>query len=245
EGYNFDIRKHLLDYDDVVNKQREIIYSERNKILEGSDLKANICNMMKSEMANHVNVHLGNKDSEEWDIDGLLNDIKTIIPVTDDINKDSLAKLSRKELEQKLMENIDSAYTKREQEIGVDDMRKIERVVMLRTIDRHWIQYLTEMEHLREGIGLEAYGQRDPLMVYKKEAHAMFQNLQTAIQTDITHLIMNVNIVKQQASTPQRKLSTNKEDGHKEPAKSALKIGRNDLCPCGSGKKYKYCCGKS
>ncbi len=94
EGYNFDIRKHLLDYDDVVNKQREIIYSERNKILEGSDLKANICNMMKSEMANHINVHLGNKDSEEWDIDGLLNDIKTIIPVTNDINKDTLAGVS-------------------------------------------------------------------------------------------------------------------------------------------------------
>ncbi len=244
EGYNFDIRKHLIDYDDVMNKQREIIYSERDKILGGADLKANILPMVKDEtqllMENHLT---GRPDDRNYQ--GLVSDIGAIMPLDAKINAHYLAKLSLEEIEETLIDYANEQYEKREQEMGSEDMRKLERLLMLRTIDRHWVNYLTEMESVRQGIGLLSYGQRDPLAAYKKEALSMYESLQDAIQQTIVHNIYRASLVKpgvQQA--PTQSMRSNKAGAKAKAPIKAVKIGRNDPCPCGSGKKYKHCCGQ-
>jgi preprotein translocase subunit SecA len=244
EGYNFDIRKHLIDYDDVMNKQREIIYSERDKILGGADLKANILPMVKDEtqllMENHLT---GRPDDRNYQ--GLVSDIGAIMPLDAKINAHYLAKLSLEEIEETLIDYANEQYEKREQEMGSEDMRKLERLLMLRTIDRHWVNYLTEMESVRQGIGLLSYGQRDPLAAYKKEALSMYESLQDAIQQTIVHNIYRASLVKpgvQQA--PTQSMRSNKAGVKAKAPIKAAKIGRNDPCPCGSGKKYKHCCGQ-
>ena len=244
EGYNFDIRKHLIDYDDVMNKQREVIYSERNKIMGGADLKANIQNMIKAELQNLVDNYIDLR-YESWNLEGLLVELSAILPPSPEINKHTLSKMSRDEVEQRLIDYANSVYEKREQEIGFDDMRRLERLVMLRSFDKHWVRYLTEMENVRQGIGLHAYGQRDPLVAYKKEAHAMYQSLQAAIQQDIVHTIYHAGLVKQSMPQQPRVMTSSRgETSPKIPAKVSGKVGRNDPCPCGSGKKYKHCCGQ-
>ena len=244
EGYNFDIRKHLIDYDDVMNKQREIIYSERDKILGGADLKANILPMVKDEtqllMENHLT---GRPDDRNYQ--GLVSDIGAIMPLDAKINAHYLAKLSLEEIEETLIDYANEQYEKREQEMGSEDMRKLERLLMLRTIDRHWVNYLTEMESVRQGIGLLSYGQRDPLAAYKKEALSMYESLQDAIQQTIVRNIYRASLVKpgvQQA--PTQSMRSNKAGVKAKAPIKAAKIGRNDPCPCGSGKKYKHCCGQ-
>jgi len=244
EGYNFDIRKHLIDYDDVMNKQREVIYSERNKILSGADLKSNIFDMVRDEIQLLIDTHLSGRPDDR-NYQGLVNDLGAIMPLDAKMNANALAKLSLEEVEQTLIDYTSQQYEKREQEMGPDDMRRLERLLMLRTIDRHWVNYLTEMESVRQGIGLLAYGQRDPLAAYKKEALAMYESLQDAIQETIARNIFRSSLAKpgvQQAQT-QAMRSNKGEAKAKVPAK-AVKIGRNDPCPCGSGKKYKHCCGK-
>jgi len=242
EGYNFDIRKHLIDYDDVMNKQREIIYSERNKILGGADLKANILPMVKDEIQLLMENHLtGRPDDRNYQ--GLVNDLAAIMPLEAKINATYLAKLSTEEVEETIIDYASEQYEKREQELGSEDMRKLERLLMLRAIDRHWVNYLTEMESVRQGIGLLAYGQRDPLAAYKKEALAMYESLQDAIQETIVRNIYRASLVKPGVQqSPTQGIRSNKV-GARAPLKAA-KIGRNDPCPCGSGKKYKHCCGQ-
>ena len=244
EGYNFDIRKHLIDYDDVMNKQREIIYSERNKILGGADLKANILPMVKDEIQLLMENYLtGRPDDRNYQ--GLVSDLGAIMPLDAKINAHYLAKLSLEEIEETLIDYANEQYDKREQELGAEDMRKLERLLMLRAIDRHWVNYLTEMESVRQGIGLLAYGQRDPLAAYKKEALSMYQSLQDAIQQTIVRNIYRASLVKpgvQQA--PTQSMRSNKGGVKANTSIKATKIGRNDPCPCGSGKKYKHCCGQ-
>ena len=167
------------------------------------------------------------------------------MPLEARINANYLAKLSLEEVEQTLIDYTNQQYEKREQEMGQDDMRRLERLLMLRTIDRHWINYLTEMESVRQGIGLLAYGQRDPLAAYKKEALAMYESLQDAIQETIARNIFHASLAKpglQQAQA--RAMRSNKGETKVKVPIRASKIGRNDPCPCGSGKKYKHCCGK-
>ena len=155
-----------------------------------------------------------------------------------------------KEIEDSLLELTETVYEEREKALGADNMRTLERLIMLRTIDNLWVEHLTEMEHMRQGIGLQAVGQRDPLVAYKREGHNMFQNLLTNIQYDVAHTIYHVNIVRKEA--PQQAPSVMAQvaaggtgDTGKQPAKTAgKKVGRNDPCPCGSGKKYKKCCGR-
>ncbi len=244
EGYNFDIRKHLIDYDDVMNKQREIIYSERDKILGGADLKSNILDMVKDEIQVFMKTHLtGRPDDRNYQ--GLINDLSAIMRLDTTMKANALAKLSLEEVEQTLIDYTGQQYEKREQEMGSDDMRRLERLLMLRTIDRHWVNYLTEMESVRQGIGLLAYGQRDPLAAYKKEALAMYESLQDAIQETIARNILRSSLAKpdeQQAQT--QAMRSNKDELKTKVPLKAVKIGRNDPCPCDSGKKYKHCCGK-
>ena len=267
EGYNFDIRKHLVEYDDVVNQHREVIYGERKKILSGADLKANIMSMITDEIQSLVDAHFDHAKAE-LDATGLREDISTIFPSPPDIaSLSSLIAVSRtpepfaschserseesrsaqgklhegtaqqsqidgKEITEKLTNYAVGLYEQKEKEIGSENMRLIERVVMLRVIDKLWMEHLTAMEDMRQGIGLRAVGQQDPLMVYKREGRALFDGLLASIQHDVARNIYRVNLVKKE---PPRK---------KQAVIAGKKVGRNDPCPCGSGKKYKHCCGR-
>jgi preprotein translocase subunit SecA len=179
EGYHFDIRKHLVDYDDVVNKHRELIYEERKKILSGADLKSNILSMVKDELQSLVEAHTVGYD-DGWDIEGLVGELVTFFPLPPDLNTDTLSRMSAEEMKDQLIEQAETLYEAKEKEVGADNMRILERLLMLRIIDSLWVEHLTAMEHMRLGIGLQAAGQRDPLVAYKREGHNMFQNLLAA-----------------------------------------------------------------
>jgi preprotein translocase subunit SecA len=232
EAYHFDIRKHLVDYDDVVNRQREVIYAERRKILSGADLKANIQDMIREELQGLVNDHVPGGHDDEWNPDGFTAAVKAVLPLPPHFDKDTLVNMGRKEIEEKLLEHADSFYEEREKELTAQNMRVAERLVMLRAIDRRWIEHLTAMENMRQGIGLQSLAQRDPLVAYKKLGHETFQDLMGGVRHDIVHTIYHVGIVKQEKPKEREKMPV---AGH---------TGRNDPCPCGSGKKYKKCCGK-
>jgi preprotein translocase subunit SecA len=241
EGYHFDMRKHLVEYDDVVNKHREVIYDQRRKILEEADLKANIQSMIAEEIRNLAASHLAGEHAEEWDLEGIIGDMNKILPMSPELDAASLARLSRGEIEQRLQEHAEGLYEQREQEYGPDTMRMLERMVMLRTIDRLWVEHLTAMETMRQGIGLHAVGGRDPLMMYKQEGQATFQGLLAGITHDVVHLIYRVGIKKEEAPAK----SPMAQAAQRNEAAATKKVGRNDPCPCGSGKKYKKCCGRS
>jgi preprotein translocase subunit SecA len=235
EGYHFNIRKHLVEYDDVINKHREVIYAERRKILSGADLKANIISMVQDEIQSLVARRLSNvsyeQEEEQSNLSGLLEDVSTIFPLPPQFRSDGLSELNDKQIAEKLTDYAIELYNQREQELGPDNMRIAERLVMLRVIDRLWMDHLTDMDHLRQGIGLRAVGQEQPLMVYKREGHTSFEALLAGIQHDVAHSIYRVGIAKE---APKKK----------EAVLVGKKVGRNAPCPCGSGKKYKYCCGK-
>jgi preprotein translocase subunit SecA len=326
EGYHFNIRKHLVEYDDVVNKHREVIYAERKKILSGADLKSNILSMVRDEIQGLFSEeNIGSliereiksrvydyldRNRNKGNLPALLKSLSDCLPLAHGLDDDAssdfnaeevidkLAKqaetlfrqwgpevdnesgqlvehllmpaliqkrltnqvfdvsgrkvvvpgifpdlparfsasvFSRQALEQtvnELVQYAEDSYTQRERELGPDNMRLAERLVMLRTIDQLWMEHLTAMEHLRQGIGLRAVGQEQPLIVYKREGHALFESLLTGIQHDVTRRIYHVGIVKQAAQQKKAAIPVGK------------KVGRNDPCPCGSGKKYKNCCGR-
>ena len=249
EGYHFDMRKHLVEYDDVVNQQREIIYGERRKILSGADLKANILSMIGEKLQGMVAAHIGDERGLDQDLEGLICDVSTIFPLPPTINASVLFQLKPKQIEDKLIKAAEALYEERERELGSDNMRVLERLVMLRTMDNLWIEHLTMMEYMRQGIGLQAIGQRDPLVAYKREGHNLFQNLLSNIQHDVVHTIYHVGIVRKEAPQPapskMAQVAGARSGGGKQPLRVAgKKIGRNDPCPCGSGKKYKHCCGR-
>ena len=232
EGYNFDIRKHLVEYDDVVNQHREVIYDERKKILSGADLKANIMSMVTDEIQSMVDAHFDYAKAE-LDATGLREDISTIFPLPPQLGSDGFSELSAEQIAEKLTNHAVELYEQKEKEIGSENMRLIERVVMLRVIDQLWMEHLTAMEDMRQGIGLRAVGQQDPLVVYKREGRTLFDGLLASIQHDVARSIYHVSLVKKE---PPRK---------KQAVIAGKKVGRNDPCPCGSGKKYKYCCGRN
>jgi preprotein translocase subunit SecA len=236
EGYHFDMRKHLVEYDDIVNRHREIIYGERRKILSGADLKANILSMVKEEIQRSVAAH-SNSDFVQPDLTGLIEEISLIIPppLPPEISADSLSKLNQEEIENALVEFIERLYEQREKEMGPDNTRLLERLIMLKIIDDLWKEHLTAMDHLRQKVSLEAMRQIDPLVIYKKEGHAYFESLLASIQHDLVYTIFRANITTKEASAP--------KPSSKNALPSNKRVGRNDPCPCGSGKKYKHCCG--
>jgi len=233
EAYHFDIRKHLVDYDDVVNRHREVIYDERRKILSGADLRANIIEMVRDEITRTVYDHLHDDHGENWDLDGLEGRMSTIYPLPAHLGKRDLAQMSRKEVEKALLDYADSLYEEREEELEPEKMRVVERLVMLRAIDRRWVEHLTSMDNMRQSIGLESVGQRDPKVAYKTQGYATFQDMMAGVQQDIVHTIYRVGIVRKEEKPRER-----------EAVPVGAKPRRNDPCPCGSGKKYKKCCGK-
>jgi preprotein translocase subunit SecA len=240
EGYNFDIRKHLVDYDDVVNKHREVIYGERRKILSGSDIKANITSMMTKEIQGICAVYLGKGDAAEIDAAAFLKDIGNILPLPPELNAAAVKQMDRVAIEERLLKRIDETYEQREVEFGADKMRLMERLIMLRMIDRAWVEHLTSMEQMRQSAGLEAMGQRDPLVIYKQRGNETFQALKAGIEHDVATTIFRVKIEEKQGPSPMAQAA-------KRPEKAVADKGtpgRNDPCPCGSGKKYKKCCGQ-
>jgi len=245
EGYHFDMRKHLVEYDDVVNKHRELIYGERKKILSGADLKANILSMVKEEMQGMVSAHIGDERSGDWDVEGLIADVATIFPLPPEVNVSTFSQLKLKLMEEKLNELAETLYEEREKELGSDNMRVLERMVMLRTMDSLWVEHLTAMENMRQEAGWQTLRQIKAVDAYKSEGYKQFQLLLSTIKHDVVHTIYHVGIVRREAGTPVSQAAAGGGGGKEQRLKvGSKKVGRNDPCPCGSGKKYKRCCGR-
>ncbi|HAL62205.1 MAG TPA: preprotein translocase subunit SecA [Chloroflexi bacterium] len=239
EGYNFDIRKHLLEYDDVINKQRQLIYDQRRKILSEESLRPLIMDMVSEELSDLVGVYTGDHP-EEWDLEGLFNAARAILPFPPNFTPRRWEGLSSREIEDDLLELAERYYDEKERRLGGELISQVERLVLLRVVDNLWIRHLTALDELRQGVGLRAFGQRDPLVEFKTEAYGMFQALMANIRQDIARLIYHAEVVRQPAPRPMREV---REPGGRRPVATAKeKVGRNDPCPCGSGKKYKHCC---
>lgn len=245
EARNFDIRKQVLEYDDVMNQQREVIYSQRRQVLLGENLREAILPMVEKIADRSMELYADEKVyPEDWDLAGLITFCEEYFAPEGALTVEELSKLSREELHEVLIETAHHAYDGRENLFGSDNMRELEKVVMLKVVDAKWMDHLDAMENLRQGIGLRAYGQKNPLIEYKIEAYDMFQQMIESIQEDVVRYMFRVNIITQpQDHLQQAQTSHGDEAAAKEPVQ-ADHIGRNELCPCGSGKKYKRCCGK-
>lgn len=245
EAHNFDIRKHLIEYDDVMNKQRSEIYSFRKEILQGENLKDRIFGMIDEMVDELLSIYCPvEKHAEEWDMKGLKDSaygVFSIMPNVTPVSLDSLREALISELKQ--------TYEKKESDIGSDLTRYLEKVVMLQVIDTQWKDHLLAMDHLKEGIGLRGYGQRDPLVEYKKEAFDMFADMTSRLSTEVLSRLFKVQVQKKEAvkKEPVRQASLNYNRGEgsspAQPVRRGKKVGRNEPCPCGSGKKFKKCCG--
>ena len=246
ENRNFDIRKHVLEYDDVLNHQREVIYSERLKALMGENVHETVLDMIDKSVDETVEMFAGGSPyPEEWDIKSLLDYSEQLFLHNHKFSVEQLAGMEKEELIEHFKEQAMANYQSREQELGEETLREIERFVLLRVVDQKWMDHLDQMDQLRQGIGLRAYGQQNPLVAYRKEGHDMFNYMINTIQEDVVRYIYRVNPVTP-AVESSRQVSENKysqPQAEKAPVKSD-KIGRNDPCSCGSGKKYKKCCGK-
>lgn len=248
EAHNFNIRKHVLEYDDVMNTQREVIYSQRRQVLENENTKDSIIDMITQVIDRLLDIYVS-KDihPEEWDLKGLSEYLMDIFQIRYDF-EGKKQDLSRDDLRQELISKALAAYEKKEEELGSDTMRELERYVLLKTVDQKWMDHIDAMDQLREGIGLRAYGQRDPVMEYKFEGYEMFQDMIRSIQEDTVRYLFRVQV----KAAPERRQKTynmsysHSDSGEKpQPVRKEKKIGRNDPCPCGSGKKYKKCCGRT
>jgi preprotein translocase subunit SecA len=244
EGYNFDLRKHLLEYDDVINKQREVIYAQRRLILSAANLRENILGMVKDALHLLAANYLASRYREDWDLAALLSAARAIMPLPASMNPAQWRDASAEEIERELLDWAERLYEDKERALGSETMRQLERLVMLRAVDTLWVRHLTELDTLREGIGLRAYGQQDPLISFKKEAHILYDNLTASIQENIVHTIYHVSVVQQPQHRGVRAVHPGGDgQGARQPVPSGVaRVGRNDPCPCGSGKKYKHCC---
>ena len=195
EAYHFDIRKHLVDYDDVVNTHRDIIYTEREKVLQGADLQSNIQSIIEDEVQEILDAYLAGGRPDNWDTEAMIKEILGIMPLPSDMSSpEQVAQMAQEEIEDRVLGYTREIYEAMEEQVTPEAMRTIERQLMLRAIDANWVQHLTTMENLRQGIGLQAFGQRDPLVMYKKEGRETFDNLQARIQHDISHTIFHLGV---------------------------------------------------
>jgi preprotein translocase subunit SecA len=246
EAHNFDIRKHLLEYDDVNNQQRTEIYSFRREILAGENLKDNILEMVENALDDILSIYCPeNKHPEEWDSKGLKDALYGQFSIYPDIEP-----MPFEELRTKLSEEISSAYENKEREIGSETMRYLEKMILLQVVDTQWKDHLLSMDHLKEGVGLRGYGQRDPLVEYKKEAFEIFSSLSDRVASEVVARLLKIQIARE--DTVEKKFAPKPanitygrggESTKPQTVVKTKKIGRNDPCTCGSGKKYKKCCG--
>ena len=259
EGHNFDIRKHLLEYDDVMNKQREVIYQQRREALESNDIKPVIEEIITEEMESVAAEFVEPKVlSPDWDWQGInerLQGIIGFIPEWDDADKQDL---DHAKFIDKLLEIARQAYGEQEEKIGVEGMRYLERVIFLQMVDTYWKEHLLNMDHLKEGIGLRGYGQKNPLNEYKREGFEMFANMIETVKQQALTTLFRVQIAseedvdreameKRKRQQAEMRLSRGRQEGEQKQQplqREGEKVGRNDPCPCGSGRKYKKCCGR-
>jgi preprotein translocase subunit SecA len=268
EAHNFEIRKHLLEYDDVMNNQRKLIYSERKQLLEGEEVRDVIDGMIEEVLDETVGLYVDEEAyPENWDMVGLSEAMKRQFDVEVSWSKEEIEGLTPALIKDDLHARIKAAYQKKEAQVGSDMMRYLERMLMLQVVDSQWKDHLLAMDHLKEGIGLRGYGQKDPLIEYKREGFEMFEAMEARIARDTLTFLMKVQVAVEAERTADagdlsdRPLAS-RGDGRQRresgvtsalrpraaatpalaPAMKA-KVGRNEPCPCGSGKKYKKCCG--
>ena len=271
EGFNFDIRKHVLDYDNVMNKQREVVYKKRRELLSKETVKSDLMEWLGEEMERTVSVHAV-AEEYHWNVQGIIDDVQKIFPIADDVRKKlqtihtDRSKDDREKISAMIACLIDAgkrAYGAKENEVGMENMRQVEKTVMVQTIDQQWISHLEEIDYLRQGIGLRGYGQRDPLIEYKKEAFALFGHLMERTRSATLHVLFHLVPATTHASeqtspslsamrfsgasdtAPQFSAASESSStkAPQQPLRAEDAVGRNDPCPCGSGKKYKKCHG--
>ena len=251
ENNNFGIRKNLLDYDQVMNEQREVIYKERRRVLDGENMRDVIYNMINEDAEEIINRNI-NEDAypSEWDMKSLNQELLDIFPMEKIVlSEEDLKHMSKKDLVQRVKETVNKLYEEKETEFPEPEMiREAERVILLKVIDRKWMDHIDDMEQMRQGIGLRALGQRDPLVEYKFVGFDMFNEMTAGIRQETVKALLHIRVEQKVEREEVAKVTgTNKDDSSvKEPVKrKSAKIGRNDPCPCGSGLKYKQCCGKN
>lgn len=257
EGYHFEMREQVLKYDDVLNKQREVIYEMRKKVMSDTDMRERLHEWMDKAVQQLVDKHCDEKlHRDEWDYTGLLEAFHDLLAGDTGLTVESLQGQSKADIQQLLNEKIRAAYDARENTIGAERLRELERMVMLHLMDSKWMDHLRNMDDLREGIGLRAYAQKDPLLEYKFEGFEMFQALVTSLQEDVLRYLFRVQLIDEEEQARRQRAEqeraqklleaqTNRDSGDAPQQRrvAAKKPGRNDPCPCGSGKKYKKCCG--
>ena len=248
EGRNFSIRKNVLDFDDVMSQQRMTIYSQRNKVLNGEDISKNIIDMMNTSIDEAVNMYCSDTVAENWNLDGLRSHFLNLYVMDTDLHytTEELNELDKKDISNFLKERGMLIYKTREADMGAETMREVERVCLLKTVDRHWMDHIDAMEELKRGIYLRSYGQKDPVVEYRFEGFAMFDEMIAAIREETVRMVLTVPVRVQRPPQREQVMKPDAPNaGAQTPYKNkGEKIGRNDPCPCGSGKKYKNCCGK-
>ena len=250
ENNNFGIRKNLLDYDQVMNEQREVIYKERRRVLDGENMRDVIFKMINETAEEIVNRNISeDMEASEWDMAAFNKELLNIFPLDAvELTEDEKKKLEKKDLIQRVKESANKLYEEKETEFPDAEMiREAERVILLKVIDRKWMDHIDDMDQMRQSIGLRAYGQRDPLVEYKFVGFDMFNDMTAAIREDTVKTMLRIRVEQKVEREEVAKVTgTNKDTSAvKEPVKRKdAKIGRNDPCPCGSGKKYKQCCGR-
>ena len=250
ESRNFQTRKNVLQYDDVMNTQREIIYKQRRQVLDGEDLQNSIQNMLRNMISNAILGHMGEQkhmDAENFR-EAVAHFRAMFLAPTDLLLSDEeLARYDAEELTQLVLDKAEAAYARKEQEITPPLMRELERVIMLRVVDEYWMDNIDAMTELRQGIGLRAYAQNDPVVAYKEEGYEMFENMVAAIQEETLRRLFLVRLRQNEEVKRERVAKVTGESGsgdgtvRKQPVRKVVKIGRNDPCPCGSGLKWKKC----
>ena len=250
ETNNFGIRENLLKYDEVMNEQREVIYEERRKVLDGDNMRDVILKMVTDIVENAVDMAIPDEQAtENWDLKELNSLLLPIVPLHPIVLRDEQKNMKKNELKHMLKEEAIKLYEAKEAEFPESEqIREIERVILLKVIDNKWMSHIDDMDQLRQGIGLQAYGQRDPLVEYKMSGYEMFDGMTAAIREDTVRILFHIRVEQKVEREPAAKVTgTNKDDSAmRAPVrKVADKIYPNDPCPCGSGKKYKYCCGRN
>jgi preprotein translocase subunit SecA len=268
EGLNFDFRKHLVDYDNVLAKQRSIVYEDRNRILRGEDVRDILLRLIEEEVAEQVDTFCPGPHSEEWDTTGLYNAIGTIMPMPPNLTPDEMSDFSQDELADALIQAAETAYEEREKALGTEVVRAWERRLLLVSLSGLWITHVDAMDELRDAAMLQAFAQQDPLVAYRRQGYEMFQEFQVIFRKNVAHQIYHIlfqptaSLILQETTVEEERAGSNghaqenetiarRAASHSKRAKVAAnrgktggKIGRNEQCYCGSGKKYKHCHGR-
>ena len=246
ESRNFAIRKSVLDYDDVMNKQRELIYNQRNRVLDGEDIKATVHKMITDTISSAIDTYLPGDIADDWDLEGLRNYFLGWLSTDRSFrySVDELNRIDKSDIEAELCDTVDKLYSEKEKEYGEQLMREIERVMLLRSVDTHWMDHIDAMDELRRGIGLRAYGQHDPVIAYRNEGYDMFNAMTESIREDTSKAVLCVKIKKNEEQIERKKVAEEEAQPTNITVRGKGVVSKNALCPCGSGLKYKRCCGK-